>query len=123
MDLVGLQTTIHTTNTTTTTKGETDDGSSEQQQQQQCDFTSLPLLIIGLAIVLPIAVGVPAIKTFIPDALQSEKLVTEYDDWREINQQEEDVEEDDDECDDNGRRPSQQPQQDNVEIRSTNNNN
>merc|ERR1712238_585364 len=100
-----------------------EDGSSEeeQQQQQQCDFTSLPLLIIGLAIVLPIAVGVPAIKTFIPDALQSERLVTEYDDWREINQQEEDVEEDD-ECDDSGRRPSQQ-QQDNVEIRSTKNNN
>jgi len=114
MDLVGLQTTLHTT----TTKGENDDGSSAEQPQQQCDFTSLPLLIIGLAIVLPIAVGVPAIKTFIPDALQSEKLVTE-DDWQEINQQEEDVEEHE-ECEDNGRRPSEQ-QQDNVEIRSTTN--
>lgn len=40
-----------------------------------CDFSSLPMLIVALAIFLPLALGIPAIFIFIPEALQSDPLV------------------------------------------------
>ena len=40
----------------------------------ECDFSQLPLLIIAMCIVLPIAAGIPAIYYLIPYVLQSESF-------------------------------------------------
>lgn len=46
----------------------------------QCDFSSLPTLIVLLSIILPVLVGVPAIFFFIPCALQTDAILNDEDD-------------------------------------------
>ena len=117
MDAVGLKTTLrpinttHTTRTNTTTASSSSGSSNDEPLQQHCDFTSLPLLIVGLAIILPIVVGVPAIQLLIPDALQSEGLVPESG-WQELNQ-----DDDEDEDGEDSERPSEV---NNVELEGNN---
>ena len=41
---------------------------------EECDFSALPVLVVALSIVLPIAAGIPAIHYLIPDKMQSESL-------------------------------------------------
>ena len=40
----------------------------------ECDFSALPMLVVGLSVVLPVAAGLPAIYYLIPDVMQSESL-------------------------------------------------
>lgn len=42
-----------------------------------CDFQALPKLIVILQIVIPIAIGIPAVLFLIPNVLQTERLI----DW------------------------------------------
>ena len=127
MDAVGLKTTLRPTNTTHTTnhnttaitveeEGSSSGSSNDEPLQQHCDFTSLPLLIVGLAIILPIVVGVPAIQLLIPDALQSEGLVPESG-WQELNQDDDEDRDDEDEDCEDSERPSEV---NNVELGGNN---
>ena len=53
---------------------------TKSTDDEQCDFSSLPTLIVLLSIVLPVLVGMPAIFFFIPSALQTDAIVLDDED-------------------------------------------